>query len=91
MGDSTLQIKHRHIYNCYQADPAYGKGVAEAMNISIDDVDLNLPKKDSHENLIKANNMHPELNTPTEGVNPGREIDTNTNDYIEPESDPWLL
>lgn len=21
MGDSTLQIKHRHIYHCYQVDP----------------------------------------------------------------------
>ncbi len=91
MGDSTLQIKHRHIYHCYQADPKYGEGVAKSMNISIDDVDLNLPKRDSHENQKKANNMHPELNTPTDPVNPGREIDTNTNDYIEPENDPWLL
>ena len=91
MGDSTLQIKHRHIYNCYQADPAYGKGVAMAMNISIDEVDLNLPRKNSQENLKKANNMHPELNTPTMPVNPGREIDTNTSSYIEPENDPWLL
>ncbi len=91
MGDSTVQIKHRHIYNCYQADPDYGKGVAESMNISIDDVDLNLPKKDSHENLKKANNMHPELNIPTKPCNPEREIHTNTMDYIEPENDPWLL
>jgi catalase len=91
MGDSTLQIKHRHIYNCYQADPEYGKGVATSLNIDIEDVDLNLPKKNSHENLKKANNMHPELNIPTEPVNPEREIDTNTMDYIEPENDPWLL
>ncbi|MGO1469944.1 MAG: catalase [Tissierella sp.] len=91
MGDSTLQIKHRHIYNCYQADPAYGQGVAKAMNISIEDVDLNLPKKDSHENLKKANNMHQELNIPTEPVDSGKEIDTNTHDYKEPEYDPWLL
>ena len=91
MGDSTLQIKHRHIYNCYQADPEYGKGVANAMNIEIEDVDLNLPKKDSHENLQKANNLHSELNIPTQPVDPGREIDTNTDDYIEPENDPWIL
>jgi len=91
MGDSTLQIKHRHIYNCYQADPEYGKGVANAMNIAIEDVDLNLPKKDSHENLQKANNLHSELNIPTQPVDPGREIDTNTDDYIEPENDPWIL
>lgn len=91
MGDSTLQIKHRHIYHCYQADPEYGKGVAMSMNIPIEDVDLNLPKSDSHGNQIKANNAHPELNIPTEPVNPDREIDTNTMDYIEPENDPWLL
>lgn len=91
MGDSTLQIKHRHIYHCYQADPEYGKGVAAAMNISIDDVDLDLPKRDSRENQLKANNMHPELNIPTTPVDPGGEIDTNTHDYIAPEEDPWLL
>jgi catalase len=61
------------------------------MNISIDDVDLNLPKRDSHSNQIKANNMHPELNIPTEKVDSEVEIDTNTNDYIEPGEDPWLL
>ena len=91
MGDSTLQIKHRHIYNCYQADPKYGEGVAKSLGISIDDVDLNLPKGDSRENHKKANNLHPELNKPSAPVNPGVEIDTNTTDYIEPESDPWLL
>ena len=61
------------------------------MNINIEDVDLNLPKKDSHENLKKANNMHPDLNIPTEPAKPEREIDTNKHDYIEPENDPWLL
>ena len=91
MGDSTLQIKHRHIYHCYMADPEYGKGVADAMDISIDEVDLDLPKRDSHKNQIKANNLHPDLNRPTEPVDPGCEIDTNENDYIEPENDPWLL
>ena len=73
------------------ADPAYGKGVAEAMNISIDDVDLDLPKRDSHANQKKANNLHPDLNKPTDPVDPGREIHTNEDDYIEPENDPWLL
>ena len=91
MGDSTLQIKHRHIYHCFKADPEYGDGVANAMNISIDDVDLHLPKRDSHKNQLLANNSHPELNLPTDPVDPGREIDTNTNAYIEPEDDPWLL
>jgi catalase len=91
MGDSTLQIKHRHIYHCYMADPEYGKGVAQSLNISIDDVDLNLPPSNSHENLKRANNLHPELNIPTIPVNPRREIDTNTEPYIIPEYDPWLL
>ncbi len=35
MGDSELFIKERHAYNCYQADPAYGIGVAKALNITI--------------------------------------------------------
>lgn len=91
MGDSTLQIKHRHIYHCYQADPEYGKGVAKAMNIDLSDVDLDLPKRDSYVNQNRANNMHPELNTPTEPVDSGVEIDTNGPEYIEPEKDPWLL
>ena len=36
MGDSTLQIKHRHIRNCYAADPDYGAGVAKALDIDLD-------------------------------------------------------
>ena len=91
MGDSTLQIKHRHIYNCYMADPKYGKGVAKALNIPIEDVDLDLPKGDSRENQKIANNMHPELNIPTKPVNSGMEICTNLEPYILPENDPWLL
>ncbi|MFI3305084.1 MAG: catalase [Rikenellaceae bacterium] len=35
MGDAELMIKSRHTYNCYQADPDYGKGVAMAMGIDI--------------------------------------------------------
>lgn len=91
MGDSTLQIKHRHIYHCYMADPEYGKGVARALNISIETVDLNLPLGVSQEAQWIANNMHPELNIPTKPVNPGKEIDTNARPYILPEDDPWLL
>lgn len=30
-------IKRRHIGNCYKADPAYGKGVADALGLSIDE------------------------------------------------------
>lgn len=32
------EIKFRHIANCLKADPAYGKGVADALGISLDDV-----------------------------------------------------
>jgi catalase len=34
MGDSDEIIKIRHIGNCYKADPAYGRGVADALEIS---------------------------------------------------------
>ncbi len=38
MGDAPQEIKIRHIGNCINADPAYGQGVAMAMNISLDEV-----------------------------------------------------
>ena len=91
LGDSTLQIKHRHIYHCYMAHPDYGKGVAKSLRIPIESVDLNLPLADSWANQLKANNAHPELNIPTRPVDPGVEIDTNNKPYITPENDPWLL
>jgi catalase len=31
MGDAEAHIKQRHIANCAKADPAYGKGVADAL------------------------------------------------------------
>lgn len=34
-------IKIRHIQNCYKADPAYGKGLADAMNISCEKAEIN--------------------------------------------------
>ncbi|AKG74758.1 catalase [Salinicoccus halodurans] len=40
MQGTTEQIQHRHIRNCYKADPAYGEGVAKALGINISDVDL---------------------------------------------------
>ena len=33
MGDAPKEIKIRHIGNCTKADPAYGKGVADALGI----------------------------------------------------------
>ncbi len=38
MGDCSEFIKIRHIGNCLKADPAYGKGVADALGISLDKV-----------------------------------------------------
>ncbi len=35
MGDAPKEIKIRHIENCLKADPAYGKGVADALGISL--------------------------------------------------------
>jgi catalase len=37
MDDAAVEIKLRHIYNCYQADPEYGNGVAAALNLSVED------------------------------------------------------
>lgn len=38
MGDIPKEIKLRHISNCFKADPEYGKGIADALQISIDEV-----------------------------------------------------
>lgn len=38
MGNAPKEIKLRHIGNCLKADPAYGKGVAEAMGIPLAEV-----------------------------------------------------
>jgi catalase len=38
MGDAPKEIKIRHIGNCLKADGAYGKGVAQALEISISEV-----------------------------------------------------
>lgn len=38
MGDAPHDIKVRHAGNCYQADPAYGAGVAKAMAIPVDEI-----------------------------------------------------
>ena len=33
-------IQRRHILHCYLADPAYGKGVAKALGLTLDGMDL---------------------------------------------------
>ncbi len=37
IGEASLEVKKRHISNCLKADPAYGKGVADALGISLDE------------------------------------------------------
>lgn len=75
MGDSTLQIKHRHIRNCYAADEDYGKGVAEALGIDIDTVDLEINKSDSREQWEKDNARDADLDQPTEAAEPKSAMD----------------
>lgn len=36
IGGAEKFIQERHAKNCYQADPAYGKGIAKALNLDID-------------------------------------------------------
>ena len=38
IGDAPREIKLRHIGNCLKADPAYGKGVADALGIPLSEV-----------------------------------------------------
>ncbi len=38
MGDAPEKIKIRHAGNCFKADPEYGKGIAESLNISMDKI-----------------------------------------------------
>jgi catalase len=38
LGDAPREIKIRHIGNCLKADPAYGKGVADALGIPLSEV-----------------------------------------------------
>ncbi len=39
IGDAPKAIQIRHIKNCLKADPAYGKGVADALGISLNKVE----------------------------------------------------
>ncbi len=101
MGDSTLQIKYRYIRNCYAADPEYGKGVAEALGIDINKVDLTPNTATSRDEWERLNARDKELNQPTKPAQPesaknlppeGR--DTNAKDpksLIDWETDPYLL
>ncbi|NLA95695.1 MAG: catalase, partial [Clostridiaceae bacterium] len=101
MGDSTLQIKHRHIVHCHMADPDYGKGVAEALGIDIGTVDLTPMKSDSRDAWEKDKARGADLNVPTQPANPKSAMnlppegrDTNVKDpatLYSWEDDPQVL
>lgn len=38
VGGAKLDIQHRHIRNCYKADPAYGAGVAKALGLNVEEI-----------------------------------------------------
>ena len=38
IGGAERFIQERHVVNCYKADPNYGKGVANALNIDIKNI-----------------------------------------------------
>ena len=38
VGGASIEVQKRHISNCLKADPAYGKGVAEALGIALAEV-----------------------------------------------------
>ena len=38
MGDSSQEVKIRHVANCLKADPAYGAGVAASLGIALSEV-----------------------------------------------------
>ena len=37
MGDAARHIKLRHIKHCYLADPAYGEGIAKALDLPLEE------------------------------------------------------
>jgi catalase len=39
VGGASIEVQERHISNCLKADPAYGKGVADALNLDLNDID----------------------------------------------------
>lgn len=44
IGDAPREIQVRHIGNCLKADPAYGKGVADALKVRLNDIPALTPQ-----------------------------------------------
>lgn len=95
MKDTTLQIKHRWINHCYQADKDYGERLAKVLEIDINDVDLELSKRDSRQANYKSNNAHKELDKPSKDLSMKEweeiKTDYDPKKFIKPEDDPYLL
>ena len=49
----TDDVKRRHIRHCYKADTEYGKGVAKALGIDINSIDLETENDETYENFEK--------------------------------------
>ena len=56
MDGVSEDVKHRHIRHCYKVDPEYGKGVAKALEIDINDVDLEGTNDETYENFNSTKN-----------------------------------
>nr|WP_159592322.1 catalase [Streptococcus halichoeri] len=101
MGDASLQIKYRHINHCYQADPAYGQGLAKALGIKLEDVDLTPMEHKSRKEHDQDNARYQHLQKPSQPANPesakdlpiqGRDTNVaNPKDLSSWENDPYLL
>lgn len=101
MSDSTLQIKHRHIRHCYQADPKYGEMVAKALDIDLNSVDLSYNGCKSYQEWREEMGKDADKDVPTDPVKPKSAMDlppegrdTNVSDQsvvINWETDPYLL
>ena len=51
MDGVSKDVKVRHIRHCYKADPEYGKGVAKALGIDINQIDLETNQDETYENF----------------------------------------
>lgn len=101
MGDSTLQIKYRYIRNCYAADKEYGEGVAKALGIDINDVNLDINNSKSREEWEMDRKKDQDLQKPTMPHEPESAMnlppegrDTNVKDpktLSDWQTDPYLL
>lgn len=51
MDGVSEDVKRRHIRHCYKADPEYGEGVAKALGIDINSINLETESDETYENF----------------------------------------